>query len=136
MFDPLAGVSLPRGSMRATGHVVRIESGVRLDAVEIHMGGSSLWAKGILGDPPELAGTDLEVRAEGVSLGPFEGLAGMELPHEAFQLGGQQAARTAPVRVVVEDREFARCKVVSESDGFAMRHCQNIEGGFFLCGES
>jgi hypothetical protein len=87
----LAGLDLPPGRFRVDGRLVRVDGGVRLEGVVVEIGESALVVDGLVGDPPELAGTDLTITARGPDLSTFGGLAGAELPAGPFEVAGRLA---------------------------------------------
>jgi hypothetical protein len=87
-FSSLAGIELPAGRFRAEGRLRREETGVRVKPTQIHLGRADLEIAGFLGDPTEYVGTALTIKAAGPDLSAFDGLAGVELPAEPFEIGG------------------------------------------------
>lgn len=87
----LAGVSLPAGPMTLSGGIERVDAGFRFDGVAATIGDARATVSGILGGPPERAGTDFEVVVAGPDLdallGPITGLS--PLPAEAFEVRAQ-----------------------------------------------
>ena len=75
-----------------------VSGGVRWDGfpitfkqVEITVGDNTLSADGVLGAPPQMLGTDFTIQGEGPSLSSFGGLAGIDLPNDAFSVSGRVA---------------------------------------------
>ena len=87
-FRGVAGVDLPPGRFSAEGHLIRVENGVGVNSVVARVGETMLEMRGFVGDPPELAGTKLRVDVAGSDLSDFEGLAGVDLPAEPFEVRG------------------------------------------------
>jgi hypothetical protein len=82
----IAGVELPGGSFLAEGHLLRVENGVRVNDVVARVDETNLEVRGFVGDPPEFAGTKLDVNVAGPDLSDFAGLAGVDLPAEPFEV--------------------------------------------------
>jgi uncharacterized protein involved in outer membrane biogenesis len=87
-FQGAAGVDLPGGRFLADGHLLRVENGVDVNNVVARVGETILDVRGFVGDPPEFVGTKLGVNVAGPDLSDFEGLAGIDLPAEAFEVRG------------------------------------------------
>jgi len=85
----LAGVSLPRDGFSVSGRLIRQDEGINVEGVEARVGQTTLKVNGIVGDPPEYAGTALTVRGNGPNLAHFEDLAGVALPAESFEVTGK-----------------------------------------------
>jgi hypothetical protein len=88
VFSALAGIDLPPGRFRVAGRLERVAQGIRIEGLEARVGASSLEAAGLVGDPPELAGTELALRAAGPALSEFSALAGVDLPSQSFEVSG------------------------------------------------
>jgi hypothetical protein len=82
----IVGVELPGGSFLAEGHLLRVENGVRVNDVVARVDETNLEVRGFVGDPPEFAGTKLDVNVAGPDLSDFAGLAGVDLPAEPFEV--------------------------------------------------
>lgn len=87
-FHGVAGVNLPQGRFLAEGHLIRVENGVGVNSVVARVGETMLEMRGFVGDPPEFAGTKLGLEVAGPDLSDFEGLAGVDLPAEPFEVRG------------------------------------------------
>jgi uncharacterized protein involved in outer membrane biogenesis len=105
MLPAVEGRSLPQQPFSLRGRVERGETGTHFHALEIELGEHRATIDGILGDPPELAATNLDIRAEGPDLslfddyldwplpteGPFEAAAHFDGSPEHFAMRGFQA---------------------------------------------
>jgi uncharacterized protein involved in outer membrane biogenesis len=85
----LAGLKLPRNSFSVAGRLVRLKDGVNVQGFEARIGRTDLEVDGIVGDPPEYAGTALTVKGSGPNLAHFQELAGTVLPAEPFEIDGK-----------------------------------------------
>jgi uncharacterized protein involved in outer membrane biogenesis len=85
----LAGIDLPRDHFSVGGRVVRVEGGLQVDNVEADIGRTTFRAEGMVGDPPDYAGTTLKIHAEGSNIADFEDLIGVKLPAEPFAIDGR-----------------------------------------------
>jgi hypothetical protein len=88
LLSDLVGAPLPDGALRSHGRMRRLATGYRFDDAEITVGASFAELSGILGEPPMLSGTDMDVSVEGPDLASFlEPLSGpAPLPAESFAL--------------------------------------------------
>jgi hypothetical protein len=88
MLSQVLGATLPEGTLRASGRLLRIENDLRLEATEVSIGAAHAEASGTFGVMPQLAGSDFVVSVEGPDLaailGPPTGLA--PLPADPFAL--------------------------------------------------
>jgi uncharacterized protein involved in outer membrane biogenesis len=87
----LAGLEVPRESYTIGGHLVRLEGGIGVERVVFEIGGISVEADGIVGDPPAYEGTALTFRGEGPSLARLDHLVDVTLPPESFSVSGRLA---------------------------------------------
>ncbi len=87
----LAGIDLPRDRFSITGRVVRVDGGLEVDNLEARIGRAEVSANGRVGDPPDYAGTTLEIHAAGPNIAHFNRLMGIDLPAEAFTIDGRLA---------------------------------------------
>ena len=92
-FATVAGADLPSVPIRASGRLVRKEGGLAMEEVEAHVGEAHVRVEGMVGDPPELAGTDLRIRGSGPDLSAFESFAGVALPALPFEIAGRAMHR-------------------------------------------
>jgi uncharacterized protein involved in outer membrane biogenesis len=87
----LIGATLPDGPLDVRGRIERGDSGFRLDGVTASIGETQAEISGMLGEPPKLAGTDLEFSIAGEdlaeTLGPITGLS--PLPSASFLVEAQ-----------------------------------------------
>ena len=87
LFLALTGVTAPAMSFQCRGRVELPGAGFRFHELSVRLGDYSGWMDGVLGEPPDLEGTDLDLRAEGPSLDLIQQLSGLpELPDEPFEL--------------------------------------------------
>ena len=88
LLAEVAGVTLPAGPTELHGRLAHLDSGFRLDGVTASIGDARVEVSGVLGRPPDLAGTDLDIAVAGPDLAevlePVTGLA--PLPAEAFEV--------------------------------------------------
>ena len=88
MLSQVLGATLPEGTLRASGRLLRIENDLRLEATEVSIGAAHAEASGTFGVMPQLAESDFAVSVEGPDLaailGPPTGLA--PLPADPFAL--------------------------------------------------
>ncbi|RLE18564.1 MAG: hypothetical protein DRJ65_21265, partial [Acidobacteria bacterium] len=85
----LAGVNLPKDSFSVGGRLLRLDHGIGFEKIEFRIGRTTLEVDGTVGDPPEYAGTALTMQGKGPNLAHFQGLAGIDLPAEAFEIDGK-----------------------------------------------
>jgi len=71
----LALLPLPAEPYRVQGRVQRLESGYRFENLEAEFGDYRVEVEGVLGEPPRLEGTNLDVSAEGPDLTPIRRFA-------------------------------------------------------------
>ncbi len=83
------GVVLPDESYSLAGRVRRETDATMLDAVRVQIGAIDVHGDGRLGDPPALAGTDLQLNGKGPDLGVIARIAGIALPAGAFEVNGR-----------------------------------------------
>ena len=106
VLSQVLGATLPEGSLRASGRVLRVEDDLRLEATEVSIGAAHAEASGTFGVTPH-AGSDFTVSVEGPDLaailGPPTGLA--PLPADPFALSAH--VRGSPERFT-SDRFNAR----------------------------
>jgi len=89
LFTALSGVEVPVGSVRIRGGVGRELQGIRFREMHVELGDYRVRANGVLGDPPSLYGSDIDVHAEGPGLALIADLAGRDdLPDESFEIDG------------------------------------------------
>jgi len=89
LLTALTGVTAPVAPFRLAGRIERLDSKVNFHSFEAQLGQHQVHVDGILGDPPKLIGTDLEINAEGPSLSLIGELAGLEqLPDQPYMLDG------------------------------------------------
>ena len=85
----LAGLDLPRDDFAVDGRLVRKDGGINVEGVEARVGQTTLKVNGIVGDPPEYAGTTLSFEGSGANLAHFRDLANVALPAESFEITGK-----------------------------------------------
>jgi uncharacterized protein involved in outer membrane biogenesis len=74
---------------RLHGRLESVDTGYRFHNVRVQLGEYRAMANGIVGEPPQLIGTDFDLHAEGPSLVLFEQLLGLPpLPDEPFAVDG------------------------------------------------
>lgn len=89
LFTAVTGVTLPVVPFRLIGRVERLQSMVHFHGFHAELGQHRIDIDGVLGDPPKLIGTDLEINAEGPKLSLFRELPGLEhLPDQPYLLDG------------------------------------------------
>ena len=88
MLSEAVGTDLPEGALRARGRIRSTPQGLRLDEAEVSLGALFAQLTGIVGGPPNLAGTSIDVSIEGpdlaAALAPWTGA--MTLPADSFAL--------------------------------------------------
>jgi uncharacterized protein involved in outer membrane biogenesis len=95
---------LPAKPFDASGRVRVLTGGYRLDGVEAEVGDFELSLDGRLGPLPELAGTDLRIRASGSDLSVLGAMVGQNgLPGDPYQVAG--AVRVLDDGYELEDAE-------------------------------
>ncbi|MEE4273072.1 MAG: AsmA-like C-terminal region-containing protein [Thermoanaerobaculales bacterium] len=85
----LAGRQLPRNAFEITGHLLRVETGFRIDDASVSIGATTASAAGFVGDPPGYEDTDLELEVEGSDLARYSDLVGLSLPNQPFRIAGR-----------------------------------------------
>ncbi len=111
LFTTTTGITVPVAPFRLTGRVERLDSMTFFHSFQAQLGQHQIHIDGILGDPPKLIGTDLEVNAEGPNLSLFRELSGLEkLPEQPYLLDARLdgtmerfSARSLNVRVGPSD---------------------------------
>jgi uncharacterized protein involved in outer membrane biogenesis len=80
---------LPASAFSLDGEVSTTAAGLGLNAISLKLGGSHFVVNGIMGEPPEFTGTELNIEAAGPSLADFQFLPGLpEVPDLPFQING------------------------------------------------
>ncbi len=83
------GVDLPKDPFSVGGRLIRHERSIAFEKIEIVVGRNTFEVDGAVGDPPEYAGTALNMHGQGPNLAHFQGLAGVDLPSEQFEFDGK-----------------------------------------------
>jgi len=88
MLSEVAGTDFPEGALRASGRIRSTPEGLHLDGAELAVGALFAQLTGLVGRPPNLAGTAINLSVEGPSLAtalaPWTGA--MTLPTDSFAL--------------------------------------------------
>jgi uncharacterized protein involved in outer membrane biogenesis len=84
---------LPARPFELSGQVRRQDGRLRLEGVKARVGPTSLALEGVLGGPPHLVGTDLNLRATGKDLSKLSRLTGLRLPVGPFEVAGRVLRR-------------------------------------------
>ncbi|MCK5379567.1 MAG: hypothetical protein KAJ78_09180, partial [Acidobacteria bacterium] len=111
LLTALTGVTAPVAPFRLAGRIERLDSTVHFHSFRTQLGQHRIDIEGILGDPPKLIGTDLEINAEGPNLSLIGELSGLkQLPDQPYMLDGRFdgtlerfSARSLNVRVGPSD---------------------------------
>jgi uncharacterized protein involved in outer membrane biogenesis len=84
----VAGIRMPRDDYAVHGRLIRTEHGVRAEEIEVRVGQSEVLAHGVVGDPPEYAGTSLQLEASVHRPDRYGHLVGRPLPEETLTVSG------------------------------------------------
>ena len=107
MLSHVVGTGFPEGALRARGRIRSTPEGFRLDGAEVSLGASFAQLTGIVGGPPNLAGTAIDLSVEGpdlaAALAPWTGA--LTLPADSFALS---AHLTGSLDLLASDRFTAR----------------------------
>jgi hypothetical protein len=89
LFTAITGVTVPVAPFRINGRMERLDEGFRFHSVWVQLGDYQAQANGLLGEPPRLIGTNIDVEARGPSLVLISELFGTpELPDQPFDVVG------------------------------------------------
>jgi len=95
LLSEVVGTDLPEGALRARGRIRSTPEGFRLDGAKLSLGALFAQLPGIVGGPPNLAGTAIDFSVEGPDLAaavaPWTGA--FTLPADSFALSAHLTGR-------------------------------------------